>query len=165
VRRINPLDPGARAYTDLMKTEALKTALDHCDVGLSPSARSATRKRGHAKGAHSPFRSADHPWDPEEQLVMPANPASARASILRSEARRSGMKFSSQQRAQGVATTLSEGPGCRAAQMGAGDKPRPIFYCTATRYNDTPLEVLYPSPERSFSVIATYWWILPTNRP
>ena len=64
-RGINPFDHDA--YTDIMKTEALKAALDHhgFDVAFGGARRDEEKSR--AKERIFSFRSADHRWDPKRQ--------------------------------------------------------------------------------------------------
>ena len=65
-RGINPFDHGG-AYTDIMKTEALKAALDHhgFDVAFGGARRDEEKSR--AKERIFSFRSAQHRWDPKRQ--------------------------------------------------------------------------------------------------
>ena len=64
-RGINPFDHSA--YTDIMKTAALKAALDHhgFDVAFGGARRDEEKSR--AKERIFSFRSADHRWDPKHQ--------------------------------------------------------------------------------------------------
>jgi sulfate adenylyltransferase subunit 2 len=63
---INPFDHGG-TYTDIMKTEALKAALDHYrfDVAFGGARRDEEKSR--AKERIFSFRSAGHRWDPKTQ--------------------------------------------------------------------------------------------------
>ncbi|HTH99303.1 MAG TPA: sulfate adenylyltransferase subunit CysD [Acidisoma sp.] len=65
-RGINPFDHGG-AYTDIMKTEALKAALDHhgFDVAFGGARRDEEKSR--AKERIFSFRSPGHRWDPKNQ--------------------------------------------------------------------------------------------------
>lgn len=65
-RGINPFDHGG-AYTDIMKTEALKAALDHhgFDVAFGGARRDEEKSR--AKERIFSFRSPGHRWDPKSQ--------------------------------------------------------------------------------------------------
>jgi sulfate adenylyltransferase subunit 2 len=65
-RGINPFDHGS-AYTDIMKTEALKAALDHhgFDVAFGGARRDEEKSR--SKERIFSFRSAQHRWDPKKQ--------------------------------------------------------------------------------------------------
>jgi sulfate adenylyltransferase subunit 2 len=64
-RGINPFDHPA--YTDIMKTEALKAALDHhgFDVAFGGARRDEEKSR--SKERIFSFRSAQHRWDPKRQ--------------------------------------------------------------------------------------------------
>lgn len=65
-RGFNPFDHGS-AYTDVMKTEALKAALDHhkFDVAFGGARRDEEKSR--AKERVFSFRTAQHRWDPKRQ--------------------------------------------------------------------------------------------------
>ena len=65
-RGINPFDHGG-LYTDVMKTEALKAALDHhgFDVAFGGARRDEEKSR--AKERIFSFRSPGHRWDPKQQ--------------------------------------------------------------------------------------------------
>jgi len=65
-RNVNPFDYGS-AYTDIMKTEALKAGLDHhgFDVVFGGARRDEEKSR--AKERIFSFRSAQHRWDPKKQ--------------------------------------------------------------------------------------------------
>ena len=64
---INPFDHGSERYTDLMKTVALKQALDNhgFDVVLGGARRDEEKSR--AKERIFSFRGAGHRWDPKAQ--------------------------------------------------------------------------------------------------
>ena len=64
---INPFTHGSSYYTDVMKTEALKQALDlgRFDVSLGGARRDEETSR--AKERICSFRSAGHRWDPKAQ--------------------------------------------------------------------------------------------------
>ena len=64
---INPFDHGSAVYTDIMKTVALKQALDEhgFDVAFGGARRDEERSR--AKERVFSFRSAQHRWDPKSQ--------------------------------------------------------------------------------------------------
>src|SRR3974377_1855036 len=66
-RGINPIDSGSQLHTRVMKTEALKQALDkwRFDAAFG-GARPGGGKRG-AKEQIFSFRSAGHVWDPRNQ--------------------------------------------------------------------------------------------------
>jgi sulfate adenylyltransferase subunit 2 len=65
-RGINPFDHGS-AYTDIMKTEALKAALDHhgFDVAFGGARRDEEKSR--SKERIFSFRTEKHRWDPKRQ--------------------------------------------------------------------------------------------------
>jgi sulfate adenylyltransferase subunit 2 len=64
---INPFDHGSAVHTDVMKTEALKQALDEhrFDAAIGGARRDEERSR--AKERVFSFRSAQHRWDPKNQ--------------------------------------------------------------------------------------------------
>ena len=64
---INPIDQGSRVYTDIMKTQALKQALNEhrFDAALGGARRDEEKSR--AKERMFSFRDANHRWDPKNQ--------------------------------------------------------------------------------------------------
>ncbi|MCY4212953.1 MAG: sulfate adenylyltransferase subunit CysD [Gammaproteobacteria bacterium] len=64
---INPITHGAGAHTDLMKTQALKQALDahRFDAAFGGARRDEEKSR--AKERIFSFRNAQHRWDPKNQ--------------------------------------------------------------------------------------------------
>ena len=66
-RGINPFTHGSEVHTTVMKTEALRQALDlHCfDMAIGGARRDEERSR--AKERIFSFRSAQHHWDPKRQ--------------------------------------------------------------------------------------------------
>jgi sulfate adenylyltransferase subunit 2 len=64
---INPITHGSAVHTDVMKTEALRQALDHhrFDVAFGGARRDEEASR--AKERIFSFRSAAHRWDPKNQ--------------------------------------------------------------------------------------------------
>jgi sulfate adenylyltransferase subunit 2 len=66
-RGIGPFTHGSATHTDVMKTEALKQALDQgqFDVALGGARRDEEKSR--AKERVFSFRSAAHRWDPKQQ--------------------------------------------------------------------------------------------------
>ena len=64
---INPFDHGSAVHTDIMKTVALKQALDkyRFDVAFGGARRDEERSR--AKERVFSFRTAQHRWDPKSQ--------------------------------------------------------------------------------------------------
>ena len=65
-RGINPFDHGG-AYTDIMKTEALKAALDHYGFDVAFGGARRDEEKSRAKERIFSFRSAQHRWDPKRQ--------------------------------------------------------------------------------------------------
>ena len=66
-RGVNPFDHGSALYTQVMKTEALKQALDagRYDAAFGGARRDEEKSR--AKERIFSFRSASHGWDPKNQ--------------------------------------------------------------------------------------------------
>ena len=64
---INPFDHGSEVHTNIMKTEALKQALDEhgFDVAFGGARRDEEKSR--AKERIFSFRSENHRWDPKNQ--------------------------------------------------------------------------------------------------
>jgi sulfate adenylyltransferase subunit 2 len=64
---VNPFDHGSEVHTNVMKTEALKQALDEhgFDVAFGGARRDEERSR--AKERIFSFRTAQHTWDPKNQ--------------------------------------------------------------------------------------------------
>ena len=64
---INPIDHGSEVHTDIMKTQALKMALDQnkFDVAFGGARRDEEKSR--AKERIFSFRSESHTWDPKNQ--------------------------------------------------------------------------------------------------
>lgn len=65
-RGINPFDHGA-AYTDIMKTQALKQALDHYGFTAAFGGGRRDEEKSRAKERVFSFRNAQHAWDPKNQ--------------------------------------------------------------------------------------------------
>jgi sulfate adenylyltransferase subunit 2 len=65
-RGVNPFDYGA-AYTDIMKTDALKQALDHYGFDVAFGGARRDEEKSRAKERIFSFRSAQHRWDPKRQ--------------------------------------------------------------------------------------------------
>lgn len=68
---VNPIDSGSRIHTDVMKTVALKQALDagRFDAAFGGARRDEERSR--AKERIFSVRSRDHRWDPKSQRPEP----------------------------------------------------------------------------------------------
>ncbi|MEO8882628.1 MAG: sulfate adenylyltransferase subunit CysD [Devosia sp.] len=64
---INPFDHGSSRYTDIMKTQALRQALDagHYDAAIGGARRDEEKSR--AKERIFSHRNAKHAWDPKNQ--------------------------------------------------------------------------------------------------
>jgi sulfate adenylyltransferase subunit 2 len=65
-RGINPFDHGG-TYTDIMKTEALKSALDHYGFDVAFGGARRDEEKSRAKERIFSFRAAGHRWDPKSQ--------------------------------------------------------------------------------------------------
>jgi sulfate adenylyltransferase subunit 2 len=65
-RGVNPFDYGG-AYTDIMKTEALKAALDHYGFDAAFGGARRDEEKSRSKERIFSFRSAQHRWDPKQQ--------------------------------------------------------------------------------------------------
>jgi sulfate adenylyltransferase subunit 2 len=63
---INPFDHGS-AYTDIMKTQALKQALDKYGFDAAFGGARRDEEKSRAKERIFSFRSANHVWDPKNQ--------------------------------------------------------------------------------------------------
>ncbi|MEE8663773.1 MAG: sulfate adenylyltransferase subunit CysD [Acetobacter sp.] len=65
-RGINPFDHGG-AYTDIMKTESLKAALDHYQFDVAFGGARRDEEKSRAKERIFSFRNPGHRWDPKNQ--------------------------------------------------------------------------------------------------
>ena len=65
-RGINPFDSGA-AYTDIMKTQALKQALDKYGFDAAFGGGRRDEEKSRAKERIFSFRNEQHAWDPKNQ--------------------------------------------------------------------------------------------------
>lgn len=63
---INPFDHGA-AYTDIMKTQALKQALDKYGFTAAFGGGRRDEEKSRAKERIFSFRNSNHAWDPKNQ--------------------------------------------------------------------------------------------------
>lgn len=63
---INPFDHGS-AYTDIMKTQALKQALDHYGFTAAFGGGRRDEEKSRAKERIFSFRNKNHAWDPKNQ--------------------------------------------------------------------------------------------------
>ena len=66
-RGINPFDSGSVVHTDVMKTEALKQALDRYGFDAAFGGARRDEERSRAKERIFSFRTAQHRWDPKNQ--------------------------------------------------------------------------------------------------
>ncbi|MHC5063445.1 MAG: sulfate adenylyltransferase subunit CysD [Planctomycetota bacterium] len=64
---INPFDHGSQRYTHVMKTEALKQALDHHDFDAAFGGARRDEEKSRAKERVFSFRDKQHQWDPKNQ--------------------------------------------------------------------------------------------------
>jgi sulfate adenylyltransferase subunit 2 len=64
---INPFTHGSATYTDVMKTESLKQALDEHQFDVAFGGARRDEERSRAKERVFSFRSAQHRWDPKSQ--------------------------------------------------------------------------------------------------
>jgi sulfate adenylyltransferase subunit 2 len=64
---INPFTHGSAAYTDVMKTESLKQALEKYGFDAAFGGARRDEERARAKERVFSFRSAQHRWDPKRQ--------------------------------------------------------------------------------------------------
>src|SRR4030081_424416 len=66
-RGINPITSGSQLHTQVMKTEALKQALDKWDFDAAFGGARRDEEKSRAKERVFSFRSAGHVWDPRNQ--------------------------------------------------------------------------------------------------
>jgi sulfate adenylyltransferase subunit 2 len=64
---INPFDYGSSKYTDIMKTQALKQALDHHKFDAAFGGARRDEEKSRAKERVYSFRDKFHRWDPKSQ--------------------------------------------------------------------------------------------------
>jgi sulfate adenylyltransferase subunit 2 len=64
---INPFDQGSNLYTQIMKTDALKQALDQYGFDAAFGGARRDEEKSRAKERVFSFRSANHTWDPKNQ--------------------------------------------------------------------------------------------------
>jgi len=64
---INPLEHGSEIHTDIMKTQALKMALDKYKFDVAFGGARRDEEKSRAKERIFSFRSSDHKWDPKNQ--------------------------------------------------------------------------------------------------
>lgn len=68
---INPIDSGSQIHTDVMKTQALKQALDKHGFDAAFGGARRDEEKSRAKERVFSLRSADHRWDPKNQRPEP----------------------------------------------------------------------------------------------
>jgi sulfate adenylyltransferase subunit 2 len=66
-RGINPIASGSSLHTQVMKTDALKQALDHHQFDAAFGGARRDEEKSRAKERIFSFRSASHGWDPRNQ--------------------------------------------------------------------------------------------------
>jgi sulfate adenylyltransferase subunit 2 len=66
-RNVNPFDYGSQKYTHIMKTEALKQALDHYGFDAAYGGARRDEEKSRAKERVFSFRDRFHQWDPRQQ--------------------------------------------------------------------------------------------------
>jgi sulfate adenylyltransferase subunit 2 len=66
-KNINPFVHGSAVHTDIMKTEALKQALDQYGFDIAFGGARRDEEKSRAKERIFSFRSAKHRWDPKRQ--------------------------------------------------------------------------------------------------
>ncbi len=64
---INPFDHGSKVYTDVMRTQPLKAALDHYGFDGAIGGGRRDEERSRAKERVFSFRDKQHRWDPRNQ--------------------------------------------------------------------------------------------------
>jgi sulfate adenylyltransferase subunit 2 len=70
-RGIGPISHGAELHTDVMKTQALRQALDRCDFDAAFAGARRDEERSRAKERIFSLRNAQHRWDPKRQRAEP----------------------------------------------------------------------------------------------
>ena len=66
-KNINPFDHGSEIHTDIMKTQALKKALDKYQFDFAFGGARRDEEKSRAKERILSFRSESHAWDPKNQ--------------------------------------------------------------------------------------------------
>ena len=64
---VNPFDYGSKKYTDIMKTQSLKTALSHYQFDAAFGGARRDEEKSRAKERVYSFRDKNHRWDPKNQ--------------------------------------------------------------------------------------------------
>ena len=78
---INPLDHGSETHTDIMKTQALKQALESFNFDIAFGGARRDEEKSRAKERIFSFRSAEHKWDPKNQRPELWNIYNCRKSV------------------------------------------------------------------------------------
>ena len=68
---VNPIDSGSRLHTDIMKTEALKQALDRHGFDAAIGGARRDEEKSRAKERVFSLRTPEHRWDPRRQRPEP----------------------------------------------------------------------------------------------
>ena len=66
-KNINPFDHGSALHTDIMKTQALKQALNHYKFDVAFGGARRDEEKSRAKERVFSFRTSTHRWDPKNQ--------------------------------------------------------------------------------------------------
>ncbi len=66
-KNINPIDHGSALHTDIMKTAALKQALDEHKFDIAIGGARRDEEKSRAKERIFSFRTSSHQWDPKNQ--------------------------------------------------------------------------------------------------
>ncbi len=66
MRGINPFDHGSSKYTDIMKTQGLKQALDKYGFDAAFGGARRDEEKSRAKERVYSFRDSKHRWDPKK---------------------------------------------------------------------------------------------------
>ena len=66
-KNINPIDHGSTLHTDIMKTAALKQALDEYKFDIAIGGARRDEEKSRAKERIFSFRTSSHQWDPKNQ--------------------------------------------------------------------------------------------------
>jgi sulfate adenylyltransferase subunit 2 len=70
-RGVNPIASGSELHTDVMKTQALRQALDHHRFDAAFGGARRDEEKSRAKERVFSFRNAHHRWDPKRQRPEP----------------------------------------------------------------------------------------------
>ena len=79
-RGINPFTHGSAVHTDVMKTEALRQALDEYGFDAAFGGARRDEEKSRAKERVFSFRNAHHRWDPKQPAARAVAAATTRAS-------------------------------------------------------------------------------------